>query len=51
MKRGKFISNHLLSNAIDVRKRTTNLASLRTAVSQVGGRVVVEGNHYHIELR
>lgn len=50
MKRGKFISNHLLSNAIDVRKRTTNLASLRTAVSQVGGRVVVEGNHYHIEL-
>ena len=51
MKRGRFISNHLLSNAIDVRKATTNLASLRTAVSQVGGRVVVEGNHYHIELR
>lgn len=51
MKRGKFISNHLLSNAIDLRKRTTNLGSLRTAVSQVGGRVVVEGNHYHIELR
>lgn len=51
MKRGKFISNHLLSNAIDVRKATTNLASLRTAVTQVGGRVVVEGNHYHIELR
>ncbi|MBV9926882.1 MAG: peptidoglycan-binding protein [Acidobacteria bacterium] len=51
MKRGRFISNHLLSNAIDVRKRTTNLASLKAAVSQVGGRVVVEGNHYHIELR
>src|SRR5829696_8662355 len=51
MKRGKFISNHLLSNAIDVRKATTNLSSLRTSVSQVGGRVVVEGNHYHIELR
>jgi peptidoglycan hydrolase-like protein with peptidoglycan-binding domain len=51
IKRGMFISNHLLSNAIDVRKATTNLASLRTAVSQVGGRVVVEGNHYHIELR
>ena len=50
MRRGKFISNHLLSNAIDVRKATTNLASLRTAVAQVGGRVVVEGNHYHIEL-
>jgi peptidoglycan hydrolase-like protein with peptidoglycan-binding domain len=50
IKRGMFISNHLLSNAIDVRKATTNLASLRTAVSQVGGRVVVEGNHYHIEL-
>lgn len=51
MKRGRFISNHLLSNAIDVRKKTTNVASLRTAASQVGGRVVVEGNHYHIELR
>lgn len=50
MKRGKFISNHLLSNAIDVRKATKNLSSLRTAVTQVGGRVVVEGNHYHIEL-
>jgi peptidoglycan hydrolase-like protein with peptidoglycan-binding domain len=50
IKRGVFISNHLLSNAVDVRKRTTNLASLRAAVAQVGGRVVIEGDHYHLEL-
>lgn len=45
-----FISNHLLSNAVDVRKPTTNLTSLRTSVNRVGGRIVVEGNHFHIEL-
>jgi peptidoglycan hydrolase-like protein with peptidoglycan-binding domain len=50
VKRGTFISNHLRSNALDVRKPTTNLASLRTAVSRVGGRVVIEGDHYHLEL-
>lgn len=49
VKRGVYISNHLLSNAIDV-KSSTNLKALKEAVSQVGGRIVVEGNHYHIEL-
>ncbi|MBV9928144.1 MAG: hypothetical protein JOZ96_24205 [Acidobacteria bacterium] len=50
VERGSYISNHLRSNAIDVRKATTNLGSLKTAVSKVGGRVVVEGDHYHVEL-
>jgi peptidoglycan hydrolase-like protein with peptidoglycan-binding domain len=50
VKRGVFISNHLRSNALDVRKPTTNLAFLRAAVAQVGGRVVIEGDHYHLEL-
>lgn len=50
IRRGRFISNHLLSNAVDVRKRTTRLSVLRAAAASVGGRVVVEGNHYHIEL-
>ena len=49
MNRGLFISNHLLSNASDVRL-TTNLAALREAVNQVGGRIIVERNHFHIEL-
>jgi peptidoglycan hydrolase-like protein with peptidoglycan-binding domain len=50
VRRGVFISNHLRSNAVDVRKPTTNLASLRQAVAHVGGRVVIEGDHYHLEL-
>ncbi len=50
IKRGMFISNHLLSNAVDVRKRTTTLASLRTAAAQAGGRVLIESDHYHLEL-
>jgi peptidoglycan hydrolase-like protein with peptidoglycan-binding domain len=48
--RGVFISSHLRSNALDLRKQTTNLASLRTAINRVGGRVVVESDHYHLEL-
>jgi hypothetical protein len=50
VERGSYISNHLRSNALDV-KKTTNLEALRKAVSKVGGRVVVEGDHYHIELQ
>ena len=49
VERGGYISNHLRSNAVDVRK-TTNLGSLKKAVAKVGGRVVVEKDHYHIEL-
>lgn len=50
IKRGGFISNHLLSNAIDVRK-SAKLSALQAAVKQVGGRIVIEKDHYHIELR
>lgn len=49
MKRGVFISNHLLSNALDIRK-TANADALSKAVIKVGGRVVIESNHYHLEL-
>ena len=49
VKRGVFISNHLLSNAVDIRK-TANAAALSDAVIKVGGRVVIESNHFHLEL-
>lgn len=49
MKRGVFISNHLLSNALDIRL-TANAKALKEAVKKVGGRVVLEANHYHLEL-
>lgn len=49
MKRGVFISNHLLSNALDIRK-TANADALSKAVIKTGGRVVIESNHYHLEL-
>ena len=49
VKRGFFISNHLLSNAVDIRK-TANANALSSAVIEVGGRVVIESNHYHLEL-
>lgn len=45
-----FISNHLLDNAVDVRKPTTDLDVLKRASANVGGRVLVEGDHYHVEL-
>ncbi|MBA2493376.1 MAG: peptidoglycan-binding protein [Acidobacteria bacterium] len=45
-----FISNHLLGNAIDIRKLATNFNSLKKAVNQAGGRLIVEGDHYHVEL-
>jgi peptidoglycan hydrolase-like protein with peptidoglycan-binding domain len=50
VKRGEFISNHLLSNAIDLRTRTTIKAKLQQTLNRVGGRLVDEGNHYHVEL-
>ncbi|MDQ3179023.1 MAG: hypothetical protein M3Q33_00735, partial [Acidobacteriota bacterium] len=49
VKRGVFISNHLLSNAIDIRT-TANFNSLGKAAAKVGGRVISEGNHFHMEL-
>ncbi len=49
VKRGVFISSHLLSNAIDIRA-TANFNSLGKAAAKVGGRVITEGNHFHMEL-
>lgn len=49
IKRGAYISNHLLSNAVDIRK-TANFKVLNNAVIRVGGRVVGELDHYHLEL-
>ena len=49
VKSGVFISSHLKSNAIDVRK-TANLTALNSAVITVGGRIVLELDHYHLEL-
>ncbi len=46
-----FISNHLLDNAFDARKPTTDLKFLQLAASKNGGRVIVEGDHFHIELK
>jgi hypothetical protein len=46
---GVFISSHLKSNAIDVRM-TANLKALNAAVIEVGGRIVVERDHFHLEL-
>ncbi|MBA2620103.1 MAG: peptidoglycan-binding protein [Acidobacteria bacterium] len=46
-----FISNHLLDNAFDARKTMTDLKSLQLAASENGGRVIVEGDHYHVELK
>jgi peptidoglycan hydrolase-like protein with peptidoglycan-binding domain len=49
VKRGVMISSHLLSNAVDVRQ-TAVLTALKDSVIQFGGRVVVESNHFHLEL-
>lgn len=51
--RGIFISNHLRGRAFDVRSRgrgAAQLAILRQVVQRMGGRVLVEKDHYHVEL-
>lgn len=45
-----FISNHLLDDAVDARKATTDLEFLRKSAGLFGGRVIEEGDHYHVEL-
>jgi peptidoglycan hydrolase-like protein with peptidoglycan-binding domain len=47
--RGVYISNHLRSNAVDL-SANTNGNVLRRIVGQMGGRVINEGDHFHIEL-
>jgi peptidoglycan hydrolase-like protein with peptidoglycan-binding domain len=51
VKRREFISNHLLGNAIDLRVSTTVKSKIQKSLEIVGGRLVDEGDHYHIELR
>lgn len=51
VKRKEYISNHLLSNAIDLRVSTTNKLKMIKTLESIGGRLVDEGNHYHIELK
>lgn len=53
VRKGIYISNHLRGRAFDIRSRGRDgaqLAVLREVVQEAGGRVVVEKNHYHIEL-
>ncbi len=47
---GIYISNHLRNNAVDV-SIGTNERILRDIVGQMGGRVLNEGDHLHIELQ
>jgi peptidoglycan hydrolase-like protein with peptidoglycan-binding domain len=46
---GTYISNHLRSNAIDV-SAASNGNTLRRVAAQMGGRILNEGDHFHIEL-
>lgn len=46
---GRFISSHLRSNAVDL-SINTNERVLRDIVAQLGGRVLNEGDHLHVEL-
>jgi peptidoglycan hydrolase-like protein with peptidoglycan-binding domain len=46
---GTYISRHLRSGAVDV-STSTDLNALRSAVNQSGGRILNEGDHYHVDL-
>ncbi len=46
---GTYISNHLRSNAVDL-SINTNRNTLEIIVSEMGGRILNEGDHYHVEL-
>ena len=46
---GTYISSHLRSRALDV-SISTNLDVLRQIVGQMGGSVLNEGDHYHVQL-
>lgn len=46
---GTYVSNHLRSNAVDL-SINTNRQVLQSIVNQLGGRILNEGDHYHIEL-
>lgn len=46
---GTYISSHLRSRALDL-STSTNLSVLRQIVGQMGGSVLNEGDHYHVQL-
>jgi len=51
--RGIFISNHMRWRAVDVRSRgwhRARLSVLRQVAQSMGARVLVEANHYHVDL-
>lgn len=53
IRRGVFISNHLLGHAVDIRSRGRNgarLRILREIARSIGAKVLVEKNHFHLEL-
>ena len=47
--RGVYISDHLRSRALDI-STAANLGVLRELVGALGGSVLNEGDHYHVEL-
>ncbi|MEO6587880.1 MAG: peptidoglycan-binding protein [Pyrinomonadaceae bacterium] len=47
--RGIYISSHLRSRALDL-STATNSSVLRQIVGEMGGTVLNEGDHYHVEL-
>jgi hypothetical protein len=49
IKRGVYISDHLLGRAFDIRL-SANRATLSDVVHKLGGRLGVEADHYHVEF-
>jgi hypothetical protein len=53
MARGIYVSGHLRGLAADIRSRGRNgarLSVLRDVAQEVGGKVLVEADHYHLQL-
>jgi peptidoglycan hydrolase-like protein with peptidoglycan-binding domain len=47
---GTYISRHLRSGGVDV-SISTDLTALQSAVNQTGGRIIAEGDHYHVDVK
>jgi hypothetical protein len=53
VRRGIYVSGHMRGLAFDVRSKGrhgANLSALRAVAQSMGARVLVEKNHYHVEL-
>jgi len=46
---GTYISDHLRSQALDI-STGANFSVLRDIVREMGGSILNEGNHFHVEL-